>query len=386
MFLILIKYNIQKKVKNSIFLIRGYIMIFDIEKDGEIYKIGESFSSKPPSKAGLKEKDIENWVAKHPEILFPNEEILTFGQSISGLSMADVLALDARGNLIIIEIKRDWSDRSTVGQLLEYAARLSNSNYDFLNKIASQCSILVDDLYTSFVKFSENKNIDKETIGKQQRILVVAHESDENLKTIINWLRQYHVPIEFVSYSIYVDQEGKPKFLDIEGIKDSPDLSPSNDHWIGHWIFNTNEKNSLGAYQKMFKENVAAIYGYSTGSKNLEGSRAGDTVFAYVNGQGIRAIGTVVTGEVKSGTNIFLDKYGVQLPDEYHLEVNWHIVVSKENALSANEAASFGYNLPVRTVFGKLHKGSIAKKLEQTIINKTKITNNDKTVVIGSSL
>jgi hypothetical protein len=31
-------------------------MIFDIEKDGEIYKIGESFSSKSPSKAGLKRR------------------------------------------------------------------------------------------------------------------------------------------------------------------------------------------------------------------------------------------------------------------------------------------------------------------------------------------
>jgi hypothetical protein len=32
----------------------------------------------------------------------------------------------------------------------------------------------------------------------------------------------------------------------------------------------------------MFEKNVAAIYGYSNGPRNLEGSKAGDRVFAYM--------------------------------------------------------------------------------------------------------
>lgn len=348
-------------------------MIFDINNDTGTYKIGESYTSKSPSEAGLKEKNIENWIAQQPELLFPNEEILIFGQSISGLSMADVLALDARGNLIVIEIKRDWSDRGTIGQLLEYAAKLSNISYDHLNKIASQCSILKEDLFSAFVKFSDNNEIDKDSIGKQQRIIVVAHESDENLKNIVNWLKGYKVPIEFVPYNIYVDKNGVPRFIDIDGVKDTIDTSLTDYNWMGHYIFNTNEANSPGAFAKMFKRNVAAIYGYSSGPKNLEGSSVGDTVLAYVNGQGLRAVGKVVTGEVKKGTNVFLGRDGSQLANEYHLEVNWEVIVSEKDAISSNEARKVGYNLPVRTVFGKLHKGPLAEKLEKDLRTKTNI-------------
>ncbi len=350
-------------------------MIFNIKQDGSIYTIGESFSSKSPSEAGLKEKNIENWVAQHPEILFPNEEILIFGQSISGLSMADVLALDARGNLIIIEIKRDWSDRGTIGQLLEYAAKLSDITYEHLNKISSQCSILKEDLYSAFVKFSDNDDIDKDSIGKQQRIYIVAHDSDDNLKNIVSWLRKYQVPIEFVPYNIYVDKNNIPKFIDINGIKDSIDrYQTDKEHsWMGHMIFNTNETHSPGAFEKMFKNNVAAIYGYPTGPKNLEGSSAGDVVLAYVNGQGIRAVGKVKTGAVKKGSNIFLGKDNSQLPNEYHLDVTWEVIVSEKDAIPASEASKLGYNLPVRTVFGRLQKGILADKLEKEIRKRTNI-------------
>ena len=63
---------------------------------------------------GLKEKDIENWIARHPELLFGKERVLVFAQSVMGDSMADVFALDTSGRLILVEMKRDWSDRATV--------------------------------------------------------------------------------------------------------------------------------------------------------------------------------------------------------------------------------------------------------------------------------
>ena len=55
--------------------------------------------------------------------------------SVSGKNMADILALDADGCVVIVEIKRDWSDRATVGQLLEYAAAMTGKNYEDLEKL-----------------------------------------------------------------------------------------------------------------------------------------------------------------------------------------------------------------------------------------------------------
>ena len=56
--------------------------------------------------------------------------MLVISRSVSGKNMADILALDADGCVVIVEIKRDWSDRATVGQLLEYAAAMTGKNYE----------------------------------------------------------------------------------------------------------------------------------------------------------------------------------------------------------------------------------------------------------------
>jgi hypothetical protein len=139
------------------------------------------------------------------------------------------------------------------------------------------------------------------------------------------------------------------------------------DRWNGHWIFNTNETHAPGAYEQMFHRFVAAIYGYPNGPRNLEGAAPGNTILAYVNRQGLRAIGVVVDGKVKPGEGIFLDSAGNQLPDEYHLSVAWQTIVPAHLAISSQEAVAMGYNLPVRSVFAKLHNGKIAAMLEQEL-------------------
>ena len=82
----------------------------------------------------------------------------------------------------------------------------------------------------------------------------------------------------------------------------------------------------------------------------------------------MRAVGRVVDGHVGSGECIFLDPSGAQQPAEYHLAVNWEAVVDAQHAISAREATSaFGYNLPVRAVFGKMHQGKRAAPLEKEL-------------------
>jgi hypothetical protein len=95
-------------------------------------------------------------------------------------------------------------------------------------------------------------------------------------------------------------------------------------------------------------------------------------VFAYVNRQGLRAIGTVEDAAVRSGRGVFTAADGTQLPEEYHLKVNW-TATSRPGAISAAEAAGeFGYKLPVRSVFAKLRKGSAALRLEHELLSGTR--------------
>lgn len=47
-------------------------------------------------------------------------------------------------------------------------------------------------------------------------------------------------------------------------------------------------------------------------------------MLAYVNQQGLMAVGKVMDVKVEPGVGIFFDdETGQQLPDEYHIEVEW---------------------------------------------------------------
>jgi hypothetical protein len=343
-------------------------MLYAIEDDGTEFIVKERFHEKSASELGVQEKTIENWIASHPGLLLPKEQVLVIGQSISGQSMADVLALDSFGNLVVVEIKRDWSDRSTVAQLLEYAATYKDYTYESFNQLAQKYKNWTDcELIQKFREFAERPDFSEKDLCRSQRVFVVAPDSDLGLKRIVEWLKGFGVPIEFIPFQLLADIKNKLRFIDITGVTTETEVERPSDAWAGHWIFNTNETYAPGAYHRMFDRAVIAIYGYENAGADLEGSSTGHKVLAYVNGQGIRALGEVVDPIVKPGSGIFLDENGDPQPDEYHVSVVWKVVLPPESALSNSQASSMGYSLPVRTVFGRLHRGRLASKLEEEI-------------------
>jgi hypothetical protein len=349
-------------------------VLFEVERSGEKYIVSlRTITPQPVAELGLLEKDIENWIADRPNIILPNEKILVIGQSISGQSMADVLAIDEFGRLVIVEVKRSPTSRDTVAQLLGYAARMHRITYDELNAIAkSHSEWSGGELEQTFADFTDGARIPRDQLGREHRIVIVAPDSDADLKSIVSWLRHYGLPVDFVPFSIYADESATPRYLQIDGIvSDTEPARTSEDRtWMGHWIFNTNETNVPDAYERMFERGVAAIYGYPNGPKNLEGAEPNQIVLAYVNRQGLRAVGSVRDGEVRAGAGIFVDAEGNQLPGEFHLAIDWNVKLSEANALSAAEAAQLGYNLPVRLVFGRLHSGREAQRLVQEMQNR----------------
>src|SRR5450755_2317544 len=244
----------------------------------------------------LVEKDLENWLAAHPELLFGAEPVLVIGQSVSGKKMADILALDGDGRLLIIEMKRDWSDRATVGQLLEYAARMADEGtHEQLDRIARNYLKQPEiPLSTRFHQFFDNETGEEVKLGSTQRLVVVAPGADEDLRRIVRWLKASGVAIDFVPFKLFSSGDGGDIFIDIEPLpKIQTPAQPSSmsapSPWGGDWSFNTNETYAPGAYVKMFEQGVIAIYGYETGPENLRGSKPGERVLAFVNRKGVMA-------------------------------------------------------------------------------------------------
>ena len=349
-------------------------MLFRLVREGEqtSFRRLEKCSA---SSLKLTEKDLENWMARHQALLFGGEEVLVIAQSVQGRSMADILALDAEGNLVIVEIKRDWSDRKTIGQLLEYAADMSGRRYEYLERRhqaywdSHHRGKRYESLLSRFRELSDDPNVGEEQISKQpkgHRVCIVAPDSDDGLRRIIDWLKEYGVPISFIPFSLYVDADdaGGQILLEIEQLtKVQEPVGGAFDEWQGDWFFNTNERHAPGAYRKMFEQSVIAIYGYETGPDNLEGTEAGQRVFAYVNTHGILACGHVVDGQVVSGDTVFGEER------EYHLSVEWETLVPDDRGVTnAQVRQKFDKGLPVRNVFCGLYHGMpdwISQKLKR---------------------
>lgn len=115
----------------------------------------------------VREKEIEKWVVGEPKILFsdPNA-VMIIAQEITGELQADVLAVDSQGNLIIVEIKRHWSERSVIGQILDYAARLSEWSYEQFNqRWKAYKGHNEEDLFGAFKQFIDNESFSEAGLG-----------------------------------------------------------------------------------------------------------------------------------------------------------------------------------------------------------------------------
>ena len=90
------------------------------------------------SSLGLKERDdLQEWIVKEPTIL--GEELLIIQKEFSGFSdtneRLDLLAIDRKGNLVIIENKLDDSGKDVTWQAMKYASYCSTLGKDGIRKI-----------------------------------------------------------------------------------------------------------------------------------------------------------------------------------------------------------------------------------------------------------
>ena len=330
-------------------------MLFKLIRDGERNTF-QPYMEKAASELDLTEKNLEDWMARNPELLFGGEQVIVISQSVAGQRMADILALDADGCVVIVEIKRDWSDRATVGQLLEYAAAMTGKNYEDLEQLHQNYWPRNHEdspylcLIERFRTLTDDPNADQKDIPKRQqghRIYIVAPDSDEGLLRIVKWLQEYGVPISFVPFTLHAGTNDADILLEIKPLPKVP-LAVENvvTEWQGDWFFNTNETNAPDAYRKMFEQGVIAIYGYENGAANLTGSAKGQRVFAYVNRKGILAVGDIVDGKAIAGHTVFGEE------QEFHVKVEWKTVVDDDKGVMNGEVRQkYDYGLPVRNVF-----------------------------------
>jgi hypothetical protein len=149
------------------------------------------------------ESKLEDALVKDLSILSP--QLMLIGRQISTSygKFIDMLAMDASGNLSIIELKKDRTPREVVAQLLDYASWVQSLSYDEISAIYSEKNT--------------GKNLEEgfddafgislpEQINQNHELIVVASELDASTERIINYLSDnYGVPVNAVFFRFFRD-------------------------------------------------------------------------------------------------------------------------------------------------------------------------------------
>lgn len=156
----------------------------------------------------LKERqDLQEWIAKEPSSL--GEDLLIIQKEFDGFAdtreRLDLLAIDKKGNLVVIENKLDDSGRDVTWQAIKYASYCSSlSKQDVINifqKYLGTSGSAVDTLS----EFFDNRDIEDIEInkGNSQRIILVAANFHKEVTSSVLWLQNFNLRIKCFKVTPY---------------------------------------------------------------------------------------------------------------------------------------------------------------------------------------
>ncbi len=154
------------------------------------------------------EDRLEKWLEADISMLDPS--LLVIGSQVQSTGgPIDLLCIDADGDLVIVELKKERTPRQVTAQALDYASWVDGLSTDEVTEIGD--AYLSEGLEETFLKrFGDEL---PETVNADHRILVVASAIDASTERILNYLSGRHrVNINAATFHYYKPDNG-PELL-----------------------------------------------------------------------------------------------------------------------------------------------------------------------------
>ena len=173
------------------------------------------------------ESHLEDWLENSPVALIQDELILWIGRQTSaaddaGTIFPDLLGVDAEGNLVIVELKRERAPREVIAQLLEYAAWANELTNEQIHSIAEDYFKTRDEIeVNSFNEvfagaFDIPENDEVPPLNQNLRLFIVAGEIPSRIINVCRFLRSSHgVDINCIDVSTFETEAGE-RLVNIE--------------------------------------------------------------------------------------------------------------------------------------------------------------------------
>ena len=117
----------------------------------------------------------------------------------------DLLAIDSRGDLYVIELKRDRTPREVVAQALEYGFWVRDLSLEAVGELYAKHHE-GDDFESAFTNHFEGDL--PESVNIDHHLVVVATGIDTSTEQIVDYVRGYRVPINVIFFE-YLQDDGR---------------------------------------------------------------------------------------------------------------------------------------------------------------------------------
>ena len=151
------------------------------------------------------EERLEDWLCRDIGLL--SEGLLVVGRQISTSGgTLDLLAVDEKANLVIVELKRDKTPRDVVAQTLDYASCIQDFGREDVERHTRD--FLGKEFDEAFMERFDREV--PETVNGRHRMYIVASSLDSATQRIIEYLSRVHgVDINAATFSYFDTEQGE---------------------------------------------------------------------------------------------------------------------------------------------------------------------------------
>lgn len=305
---------------------------------------------------------LEDLITKDVSIL--NENWLLIGRQVatSFNNYVDLLALDAAGTVIVIELKRAKTPREVVAQAIDYASwaeKLEASDLAEIYEKFSSKYLNKEDNLSNAISNKFKSSISDDELNESHQIIVVGSELDSSTERIVQYLNDKDIPINVIFFRVFVDRD--KQFLSRAWLIDpgetqqiSASSSRESEPWNGEYYVSYGH--DLGRnWSDAIKYGFVSAGGGGWYSRTLSNLKEGDRVWVNIPHTGYVGVG-IVKDTVREYSEFKVEVDGERVPfttvekhshyheefidnsdkTEYFVSVEWINTIPVNQAISEN--------------------------------------------------
>lgn len=158
------------------------------------------------------ESVLQKWLEANPDGILEDGRILIIGREVETDlgGFVDLLGLDRRGNVVVVELKRDRTPRDTIAQALEYAAYAERLDAAALEQILQAYerdeSLSLADQHRNCFELEDAEAV---AFNKDQRVVIVGQDVTPAVRQTAAFLGSKGVRVTCVEFTFFQTGQGR---------------------------------------------------------------------------------------------------------------------------------------------------------------------------------